>query len=384
MAKYLYWRGNSLWCTYPLPDKPPKWPMGIKRRKETRQETERCVALGELKLSEFRVKSVTGELTAQRKEEYNPSYCALVLMYYQTHLKYEKSGKNEWYHLKHSLVRFGRIPAKEITREDIVLWRQEQKQAGVAVNTINNRYAYMQAAYEHSNSDSLPEYRLNYDPTLGMEKLPGAKVRSFVLTEEKFERNYALLRDGKKWPNEKPNKHMTDWMVTPDPRFALFYLALWETGRRPEELSQYTWDMATELEIDGRKVRFFFVSPELAKTDEPDQVVISDRLWYEITQLGYRKGLIFRNSRGDRWQEWRRHKLKLEKVFGTDAGWIRDCRRGFVTHKTEVLGHDPMHVRMQSGHKTDSVFERYRIGNLRNQMGVVNGMKKPNVNQKMY
>jgi hypothetical protein len=376
IIKRFFWRGNSLWVRFSLEGYPPRFPLGIKRISSSKTEIARCLKLGEEKLAALRAEtSLKGTVfdreLVESQKEYNPSFCALCLLYYHNKLKYKKSGKNEWYHLQHSFKRFGKLPAKSIRREDIEVWRQEQKLSGVAVNTINNRFAYLQAVYAWSNQDPEPEHRLNYDPTVGLQKLSGAKVRTFVLTEEKFERNYLLLRDGRKWPAQKPNKHCTAWQVPPDPRFALFYLALWETGRRPEEVSQYTWDMVTTLEIDGSPVRFFFVSPELAKTDEPDQVVISDRLWHEIQSLGYRHGLIFRNANGDQWKHWDRHHRKLELVYGKDAGWIRDCRRGFVTHRTEVLGCDPRHVRMQSGHKTESVFNRYRIGQLKNQTKVV-------------
>ena len=42
-----------------------------------------------------------------------------------------------------------------------------------------------------------------------------------------------------------------------------------------------------------------------------------------------------------------------------------------MTHKTEVEGHDPAHIKALSGHKTDSIFKRYRIGKLRNLVNVV-------------
>jgi integrase len=148
-------------------------------------------------------------------------------------------------------------------------------------------------------------------------------------------------------------------------------LGLWETGRRPNEVSQYTWEMLHELDVDGRKIHALFVPPAIAKTDQPDVVPLSDRLWNELFQLGYRTGFIFRNAEGSRWQYWDRHKRKLKLKFGPDCGWIRDTRRGFVTHKCEVEGHDPAHVRAISGHRTDAVFNRYRIGNLRNIVGVV-------------
>lgn len=371
MAKYLYWRGKSLWCRYPLPDKPPCYPLGIKRINDTKAEKERCMRLGELKISEFRVKSVTGELQSKKVVEYNPKYWRLVARYWYYHLRFQKSGQNERYHLKHSLNRFGHKYAKEITREDVILWRQEMVAQGGEVNSVNNRYAYLNRVFNWANSESKADKRLGYSPCIGLEKLSGGKIRTFVLTAEKFERNYLLLRDGQKWKYEKPNKHCSQWQIPPDPRFALFYLGLWETMRRPEEVSQYTWEMVTEYIIEGERVRCFQVPPEIAKTEDYDVVLISDRLWFEISSTVPHKGLVFKNSKGQRWRYWDRHKRKLKSVYGKDAGWIRDCRRGSITNKVEVEGHDPKHVMDQSGHKTTSIFERYRIGQLKNRLKIM-------------
>lgn len=364
--KYLFWRGDSLWCRYPLPQKPAMYPLGIYRVSKSKAETQRCERLGELKLSEFRVNSVTGELQAKRVIEYNPKFWRLVGRYWYYCLRFKKSGSNERYHLAHCLKRFGSREAKSITREDVELWRQEMVKSGSQVNAVNNRYAYLKRVFTWSNSESVPGKRIMYDPCIGLKKLPGAKVRTFVLTREKFERNYILLRDGRKWPGEKPDKHCSSWQIPPDPKFALFYLGLWETMRRPEEVSQYTWEMITQYNIDGHMVNCFQVPPELSKTDSYDVVLISDRLFAEISATIPHKGLVFTNADGNRWKEWSRHKAKLVRVYGEDAGWIRDCRRGSITNKIEAEGFDPVHVKMQSGHKTDAMFQRYRIGKLKN------------------
>ena len=67
-----------------------------------------------------------------------------------------------------------------------------------------------------------------------MKRMPGGKVRTFLLTKEKFERNYKFFKSGRKWQNRKPNKHCGEWETPPSPGFARFYLGLFETGRRPE------------------------------------------------------------------------------------------------------------------------------------------------------
>lgn len=361
VAKYLYWRNNSLWCRYPLPDKPAAYALDIHRFNKSKAETDRCLRLAELRLSEWRVASVTGELTAKRVKEYSPTFRRLCRRYWCNHLRWEKSGMNERYHLVHSYKHFGPIPAKEITRDDIENWRQKMIRDGSSINSVNNRYAYMQAVYSWSNSESDPKKRLNYDPTVGIKKVPNGKVRTFLLTPEKFERNYGFLKNGEKWKPEHKPKHAGWWKFTPDTRFAFFYLMLWETGRRPEEVSQYTWEMVNTVEVKGREIHIFSVPPEINKTNKFQNVIISSRLWYEMSQLAYRKGLVARNEDGNRWQHWDRHKMKLDNKFGSDAGWIRDTRRGFVTRKRTGEGFDESIVMMQSGHTTREIFRRYDI-----------------------
>jgi|GEM_PF-3947236 len=380
--KYLFWRGKSLYCRYPISGRPERYPLGI-HTTGSPADKKRCIAEGEKALAKLRTMAVEGAFFDIKKPEkepktYNPKYWRIVGRYWVNHLKYQKSGNNERYHLMHSLKAFGRRYAKEIFREDIERWRNDMRQNGVAVNTINNRFAYLCRVYSYANSESNPAYRLSFDPTVGMQKMSGAKIRTFLLTPERFERNYATLRDGVRWNGRKPNKHMPGFRIAPSPRFALFYLALWETGRRPLEVSQYTWEMITELVIDGEVCRVFMVPGAITKTDEPQPVPISDRLWAEISRLGYRQGYVFRNEDGERWRHWDRHIGKLKALYGDTAGWARDTRRGFVTRKCELEGCDPMHVRQCSGHRTESIFRRYRIGEMRNLIGVV---KRPNFGQ---
>ena len=361
---------------YPLPGhlKGTQFPLNIYSSGSV-TDRRRCEAQGEAILASLRTKIAEGRFFDKQPPKelpYNPKYWRIVGRYWYYHLRFKKSAKNERYNLLASLRSFGMRYAKEIYREEIEAWRNKKK-SSLEVNSINNQFAYLCRSYSYANSESNPRYRLNYNPTTGMGKLSGAKVRQFLLTPERFERNYAVLRDGMRWPGDKPNKHGTEWRYVPSPRFALLYLALWETGRRPVETSLYTWEMVTEYNIDGETVQAFLVPSEITKTEEPQPVPISERLWREMSQLGYRTGLVFRNEDGNQWQHWKRHMEKLKALFGKhEAGWARDTRRGFVTRKTEVDGCDPAHVRQCTGHRTESVFRRYRIGQTANLFAVVN------------
>jgi hypothetical protein len=370
--KYLFWRGNSLWCRFAIPGLPYRFPLEI-HTTGTITDKKRCERDGEEKLAVLRYKATTGTLFEKKPEKapiYSPKLWRLIARFWFFNLRFMKSGRKDRSYLKRILREFGSRYAKNITREDVSMWRQELIAEGLEVNSVNHCFALLKRAYIWSNKESKEFFRVNYNPCEGLKNLSGGKIRTFLLTEEKFERNYALFCNGMERKPGTKKKHAPVLLLSPSPRFALFYLALWESGRRPEEVSQYCWETINEIPIDGKLIRFFSVPPQIAKTDEYDNVVISDRLWREISGLGYRHGLVFRNEDGERWTNWKRHQQKLHAAFGEDGGWVRDCRRGFVTHATEVLHVDPRHVRMQSGHRTMEIFDRYRIGQLANQASI--------------
>jgi hypothetical protein len=146
----------------------------------TKADKVRCEKEGDSKLAALRTKNTEGTLfdIKEKKVEYNPKFWRIVGRYWYYHLRFQKSGQNERYHLAHSLRKFGSKFAKDLHREDIELWRNEMRVSGSAVNSINNRFAYLQAAYEWANTESNLEKRLNYDPTIGMKKMPGGNTKN--------------------------------------------------------------------------------------------------------------------------------------------------------------------------------------------------------------
>ena len=373
---YLYWRGNILWCRFPK-----QHPTGIRRFGTTKAENDRCLLAGAAylkklqslnlegdrfervrkigaavlnSLQDHEIQSLLFDKPKEVQRTYNPRLWRIIGRYWKNALRFKKSGKNERYHLLASLRRLGKRYAKEITRDDIVLWMNEQKLQGVAVNTINNRFGYFKAAYRHSCNEQDVRYNLGYDPVSGMQKLSGGNVRKFLLTPEKFERNYAHLKKT-------------------SPRFALYYLALWELGRRPEEVSFYEWDMVNERVVNGQTVQCFEVPGAITKTGDDDRAYFTPRLWGEMKNLGYRHGIVFRNALGKRWSNWEHHTLKLRKAFGKDAGVVRDTRRGFVTRKYDN-GFSQFSIMKQTGHKTTATFQRYLVVDDSNQISVVLGI----------
>jgi integrase len=299
--------------------------------------------------------------TEEKPKEYNPKYWRLVGRYWHNHYRFVKSGGVGRYHFYETLRRFGSRTARQITENDISTWLREQQKNGVAVNTINNRFQLMKAVFKYANKESDVRYRLNYDPTERLKRLEGGNVRQFVLTPEKFERNYEYFKEK-------------------SPGFAVYYLALWETGRRPLEVSQYTWDYVKDIVIKGRRVRYFDVPASIVKCKVNDQVMISDRLWEEMSRLAIpQQGWVFKNAFGNRWTNWENHMLKLNKAFGVDAGWARDTRRGFVTRKALIEGYSPSKIMAVTGHRTMSMFQRYCIAQFQDKMDVVFGESPENV-----
>jgi integrase len=342
--KYFYWRRNTLWCRYPLPGKKWNWSTGIKTT-GTPADRKRCERDGEMQLSALRTKALTGTLIdkpAIEKAPYNPKFWRLVGRYWFFHLRFKKSGPNERYHLLAVLKQFGKQFARDIDRGMIEKWRAEQKKTA-KVNTINNRFTYFKRIYAYANTESRAEIRLGYDPSVGLKKLEGGAVRQFVLTADRFERNHSFFKS--RYPD-----------------FAFFYLALWETGRRPWEVMRYQWQM---LDVEQRLI---YVPESLNKKERCQTLPLSPRLFGEMMTIPIqeRQGYIFKNRRGNIWRNYEWHFQQLKKAYGWTAGVLRDTRRGFITHKCEIQGRDPAHVQDFAGHATDEAFKRYRIGTLAN------------------
>ncbi len=358
--KYLYWRNKSLWCCYPLPGYPKRYPLKI-YTKGSKRDKAICERIGDDLLSQIRALNIKGtlqnhkikdgrlfEIIPENAHEYNPKYWRLVARYWFNHLRFKKTGRNEWYHLRHSLIKFGYKYAREINREDVVIWLNDMLKTS-SINTVNNRFTYLCAAYNHSNSESNSSKKLVYNPAKGLRKIPGGNVRQFLLTPEKFERNYHFLKKE-------------------SPLFSIYYLGLWETGGRPEEVALYEWN---KCEIQEQGV---WIPRGTTKTDEFDYTPFSDRLWLELLKIPEkeREGYIFKSESGKPWvytvggkilNNCYYHMKKLKKEFGEDAGWARDTRRGFVTEKFKQ-GFGITDIMSITRHKTVSMVQRYKITEL--------------------
>ncbi len=347
--------GNVLYCTIQLPGYPRPFSLNpIKKR--SNECVKNCEKLGLEVISiliskqiknelpnytEFKKLLKSGKLFKEEKiqKDINPKYWRLVGNYWYNKLQYKKSAKIEKYHLMHSLKKFGNLTIDKITDGLINKWINSMKDVS-EVNTINLRLSYLKSVFNYA----IETGKINTNPAKSIKKLQGGNVRSYLLYREEFERNY-------------------NFFVNISPNYALYYLALWETGRRPEEVASYKWS-------DFDKMRMgIHVRPEISKNNKYDFIPISNRLFSQIIIQFDKTGYIFKNSKGMPWiytnssgnkiNSNNRFNAMLKSEFNSESV-IRDTRRGFITRKIRD-GHSIENVMLLSGHTTLSSINRYRI-----------------------
>jgi hypothetical protein len=366
MPRYLFWRGNSLWSRMPIKGFPEKYALDI-RSTGTESDRAECVKLGEKALAGLRTKAIEGSLFDMKKEEpekkpYKPKVWRLLARLWWFNLRFKTKGVSS--QIRPGLKKFGHLYFDELKISDLTLWANEMRAEGKEIATVNLYIDIVKQAYTAAFpgprcQESDDKKHIPKNPIVAYKRIPGANVRTELLTKDKFEEGYS-------------------WLKVNNPALGTFYLGLWESGRRPYELRQYSWEFIQTVEVEGVTVHFFNVPPSITKTDAFDTVIISPRLWATINQQAWRTGPVFRNPSGEKWwleNEWNRpqHFPAMRVALGPGAAgrWVRDCRRGFVTHKTEIEHCPPNHVMSSSGHHTMQIFNRYRIGQLQNKVAVM-------------
>jgi integrase len=283
------------------------------------------------------------------KKPYNPFLSRLIVKYWMS-IRGKKSESSLHSPLIDVLRKFWGRKALDITSAEIEFWWQNELKTDKKDNTIRNILAMFSRVYNYTLLDSTERQILN-NPVKKCKK-PKYRSRIKVLTPELWERCYSAAKET-------------------CIQFANFWLACWETGRRPGEVAQYTWEM-TDL---NRKI--FRIPPEITKTDEPANVPISDKLADLLMTIGPGTPTenVFIDQKGNQWQGWRWNIIirEIRKKVGDDAVWVRDTRRGFITRKTEDEGFDSEWVRAITGQKNKALFEDvYRIKAMKNLRKVVN------------
>jgi len=368
MPQYLYWRGRSIWCRYPVPGKPPSYPLGIKRVKNTKTEIARCWEKAERLLAEFRVAKEHDLSLFEKKVEAKPEPAPLLPIttipmvldkFWNEYFYEKKSAPQAEATYRYLKKKWESQDASQFNDKDLGDWVKEMKIKGnvvlieeekdkkeedkkakpLAVNTINNRVQFLQQAFRY-NKIPFPDWK----------NLPNGNIRGFYLNKFLFERNYLFLANHKD-PGSK--------------QYSKYYLALWETIRRPKEVAQY---LISDVDQYRKCIQ---VRAEISKTGKTDLVAISDRLW-EIIEPELSRGsgeLLFPNLKGGPWIKGRcinyqKHVEKLTEKFGESGGWCRDCRRGSASYRVDELEVAASDVKDQAGWRTWSSFDRYHIGTL--------------------
>jgi len=377
--KYLFFRGNSLYGRMPLDGFPRQYSLNL-HSTGTKADDKAVLELGEKVLAKLRVDSIEGRLFDIKKQAHDPKMWRIIGRYWYYHLRYKKSAK--WAGSVRSpilyLLRdFGHLHLSALTVPFMRHWLAKDKQKKSKRNSINTVLGFLKRSLNYAVKDEHKEAcRIESNPISKFSAGAGA-VRGFVLTEELFERNY-------------------QWLQVHFPKTALFYLAGWLTGRRPGETTTFLWEQVQEKRYEDKTYYVISIQAEQTKKEFFDEIPIPRRLWQALlaqSDITWRErtGLIYiTDDKGESWvggepghffYRWQDDFNKLKRIY-KDAGVFRDTRRGFITHMTEILGYPEAYVKLLSGHKTYSSFNRYRVNKLKNILAISNPELFENSDQK--
>lgn len=101
------------------------------------------------------------------------------------------------------------------------------------------------------------------------------------------------------------------------------FLAL--TGQRREEVAQMSWD-----EID-EKARTWCIRAERTKNGRAHVVHLSDQAMEVISRCPRGNHLVFPTVRGNRAQDFSKHKSAIDRSSGVSGWWLHDLRRTVVS-----------------------------------------------------
>lgn len=354
MSKYLYWRGESLWCRYPLPDHPRghRYPLGLRSPRDgSRAQCEREA----LKNGYLPVRADPHpDLLHPRQPVYNPTvgdlcdrFRSSVASNLSSSVRVTINGLKK---------RFGKRFWDQITVEDLHTWVTQAFRQKMAVATAKNYTYWLQRVFEFASSETDLSRRI---PTNPIEKFQFPKMTCAIRT------HYV--------PPESFHKYL-NWFQTRFPEFVPFYTAMILTGRRPSEIAKWDWNNVGEEQHNATIIHFIEVPSLDTKTKTQDRVYIPEDLWAVIKMQGWRNGYVFRNTHtGKPWASpvWNYRIRVLKRAFPNDPILQkmvpRDTRRGLISYRLEYA---PVEERWDAkvtqqvvGHKTISSTERYRVAN---------------------
>lgn len=233
---------------------------------------------------------------------------------------------------KHLRPAFGDMAAESIGTDEIEKYITARKKSGAANATINKELAYLRRTFRLAWKRT-PRKISTYP---AVELLPTNNIRTGFMRKE----DYVKLRDAMPL------------------HLRLLFVVDYHTGGRRGELLQLRW---RDVYLGEKR---FFLSPEITKTKDGRWVPIYGDMIEEFNGQNVRRpggcDLVFHENGGEMKTFYKAWKSALKRAEMDPALTFHDLRRTAV--RNMVRAGIPRKVAMQiSGHKTESVFERYNI-----------------------
>lgn len=233
---------------------------------------------------------------------------------------------------KHLRPAFGEMVAENIGTDEIEKYINSRKKAGAANATINKELAFLRRSFRLAWKRT-PKKISTYP---AVELLPVNNARTGFMRRE----DYIALRDAM------------------PVHLRLLFVVDYHTGGRRGELLQLRW---RDVYLDENR---FFLPPEITKTKDGRWIPIYGDMMEEFNGQWARNpvgcDLVFHENGGAMKTFYKAWKSALSRAGMELDLKFHDLRRTAI--RNMVRAGIPRKVAMQiSGHKTESVFERYNI-----------------------
>lgn len=351
-SKFLYWRGNSLWCRVPRDGTVKPYALGL--RAKTPAERRRCEEIAFNR--QFAPAPKAFFEIPVKAEPYRPTIRELMSDYLNDRALRRKTPRRPENARNQAAIfvkEFGDIFADEMTEEKFAFWIGNLRNNGYAVATLRVFIHHAKKMFIYALRRSDPAKRLTVNPLVNyVAGLGPSYVRKKFIPKASYFDDYL------------------PWVKIHDKDFYPFFFAQVITGQRPQELSFWRWEwMAQGLSSMGI-VRKIMIPGDSIKNEFPFECLIPDALWSLLEEMGVKtSGLVFINPmsrKGEKeWRDstWGRHFNKIIKAFPDDphiqGAWFRDGRRSYITHKHVHEHVDIKVIQALVGHRRTESTLRY-------------------------